>query len=247
VLAIDRGGEQLLSMVTPVDPDSVRIPQHELARPWAGVEVQAVPPALAARIGAPSQGGFRITRIYPGGPFARAGLAVGDVVTELEGTPLRAANGGDTTVFMRRIRDADPDVALPVSYMRGGRTHTVNVELADGPRGDGAMSVADIDRLGAVVRELSFFDRNRRRLNDEQHGVLVQSVERGGLAGLAHLAENDLILRVGNRDVADIPAFRAALEAALADEAQTPVFLVLRGNETRLLFLDRAWLAEPRG
>ena len=245
VLSVDRGGEQLLTLVTPEDPDSVRTPQHELPRPWSGVEVQVLAPALASRVGAPQQGGFRITRVYPGGPFARAGLVVGDVVTEVDGQPLRAAGAGDTTVFQRRIRDADPDVALPVTYMRDGRTLTARVQLADGPRAESAMSVADIDRLGAVVRELSFFDRNRRRLNDEQRGVLVQSVERGGLAGLAHLAEDDLILRVGERDVTDIAAFREAFEAALADETRTPVFLVLRGTETRLLFLDRAWLAEP--
>lgn len=242
-LALDRNGETLLAVLTPVEPDTLRTPQPELPKPWAGAEVQAITPSLASLLGlgaAAARGGYRVTRIYPGGPFARAGIAVGDLVIALEGKEVKPFGDGDVVSFQRRVRDAEPGRPFAVRTVRDGKVRDVAVALIDGPATPSAMAVADIARFGLAVRELSFFDRTARRLAPDVQGVIVQSVESGGLAGLAHLADDDLILRIGERDIDGLASVREALNA----DDVTPSFLVLRGTETRLLFLDRAWIEE---
>jgi len=106
------------------------------------------------------------------------------------------------------------------------------------------MASAEIDGFGLRVRELSFFDRLDRRLPEDLAGLLVESVEPGGLAGLAHVARNDILLAVDGNPVGDLDALRAALTTAQRGAAPSIVFTVRRDRDTRLLFLERDWLME---
>ena len=101
--------------------------------------------------------------------------------------------------------------------------------------------------LRAQLRELGFYDRVARRLPADQRGVLVDGVESGGPAGLAHLQGGDLIIRLGDHEVADLDGLGKALEAALAEGNGRVIPLqVIRGAETRILYLERYWLTETR-
>ena len=56
-------------------------------------------------------------------------------------------------------------------------------------------------RLRAQLRELGFYDRVTAKLADATHGVIVDGVESGGAAGLAHLRRGDVIVRLGGRNI----------------------------------------------
>lgn len=241
---IDRGGAVLVAAVTPLRCESTTRPQPELAKPWAGVEVQPVTATLARLLGIGNHAGFRVTRVYEGGPYARAGGEVGDIVIRIAGRELPEPNDNDTSAFEQRVRNADPEQPLALAVLRAGRELVLKLALVDAPLARAAMPVAEIERFGIRVRELSLFDRVERRLEALDLGVLVETVENGGLGGLAHLASGDIVLEIDATPVRDIAGLRAALQAAAEGTGTSIALTVRRGAETRLLFLDRAWLGQ---
>lgn len=244
LLEVDRQGATLVAALVPAPCERVREPQAELPKPWAGVMVQPVGAGLARLLGAPDRIGYRVTRVIPGTPYARAGGRVGDLVVAVDGEPVPVVNATDTTPFEQRIRNADDGEPLVLTVFRDGRERRLRLELDVAPEPDSAMASAEIDGFGLRVRELSFFDRLGRRLPEDLAGVLVESVEPGGLAGLAHVARNDILLAVDGNPVGDLDALRAALAAAQRGAAPSIVFTVRRDRDTRLLFLERDWLME---
>jgi serine protease Do len=244
LLEVDRQGATLVAALVPAPCERVREPQAELPKPWAGVMVQPVGAGLARLLGAPDRIGYRVTRVIPDTPFARAGGRVGDLVVAVDGEPVPVVNATDTTPFEQRIRNADDGEPLEFTVFRDGRERRLRLGLDVAPEPDSAMASAEIDGFGLRVRELSFFDRLNRRLPEDLAGVLVESVEPGGLAGLAHVARNDILLAVDGSPVADLDALRVALAAAQRGTAPSIVFTVRRDRDTRLLFLERDWLME---
>jgi S1-C subfamily serine protease len=68
-------------------------------------------------------------------------------------------------------------------------------------------------------------------------------VEGGGAAGLAHLKRGDVVVRLGGTAVSDPTELSRALETALAAPGDDLIPLhVVRGNQTRILYLERYWL-----
>jgi len=81
------------------------------------------------------------------------------------------------------------------------------------------------------------------KLAADRKGVFIDGVESGGAAGLAHLKRGDVITRLGDEPVSTPTGLSKALEAALAapDTGVIPL-QVIRGNQTRILYLERYWL-----
>ena len=72
----------------------------------------------------------------------------------------------------------------------------------------------------------------------------MDSVQRGGPAGLAHLRAGDIVVSLGGRATANLDEFSAAFEVALKSSTPAIPIHVVRGSEVRILFLDRSWLSE---
>ena len=73
---------------------------------------------------------------------------------------------------------------------------------------------------------------------------MIEQVQSGSPAGLAHLQVGDAVFALGGERVPDVAAFRAAFERALKSEAKNMAFEIQRGAESRLLFLDKSWLPD---
>ncbi|KAA2286137.1 PDZ domain-containing protein [Arenimonas fontis] len=246
VVEFHRGAERRLTALVPVYGDRVRTPLPELPKAWAGVEVQAVTGSLARELGLPGPG-YRVTRIYPGSPLGQAGARVGDLLNALEGQPLLPANDNNADGFHQRVRE------LPIGHrarflaLREGRERHLEADLAAAPADASALRTLSQSLLRAQLRELGFYDRVARQLPATQAGVLVDGVESGGPAGLAHLKTGDLIVHLGDQPVRDLDGLAAALDAALGEGNGRVIPLqVIRGAETRILYLERYWLTETR-
>ena len=78
-----------------------------------------------------------------------------------------------------------------------------------------------------------------------QRGVVVDGVEAGGPAGLAHLQGGDVIISLAERRGETGEVVDRALEAALANGNGSVIPVqVIRGQEIRILYLERYWLTE---
>jgi putative serine protease PepD len=88
-------------------------------RAWLGVQTTQAPGAgLGAQIGS----------TVNGGPAQRAGLRTGDVVTEIDGRPIRDSSSLSTVVNAKR-----PGDHIRLRVQRGGRDMTIDVELRKRP------------------------------------------------------------------------------------------------------------------
>jgi S1-C subfamily serine protease len=242
VVEFESSGEQRLAALTPVFGDQAHNPLPELAKAWVGVDVQPVTGSLAKDLGLASPG-FRITRIYPGSPLAAAGAQVGDLLTAIDGEPLKPANDTSAEGFDQRVRDLEPEAHARFSAQRGGQAREFDVALADSPVETSGLRTLAVTRLRAQLRELGFYDRVAAKLPRDSKGVIVDGVESGGAAGLAHLRRSDVIVSIGARAVETPAQLSQALDAELAESGDELIPLqVIRGGDTKILYLERYWL-----
>ena len=98
-----------------------------VVRGWIGVESTALTPELAENLGAASAQGVIITGVLNGGPAARAGMRPGDVVTLINGRPVR------TVAELRAgITALRPGTAATFTALRQGQN--VEMQLVPGQR-----------------------------------------------------------------------------------------------------------------
>ena len=105
------------------------IQQGFVARPYLGVNWQAITPALAKQYNLGSQNGILVTDLASGGPAAKAGVKSGDVITAI----------GDITIepsrpFINALLQYKPGQQITVTLVRQGKTMNVNVTLAERPK-----------------------------------------------------------------------------------------------------------------
>jgi serine protease Do len=242
VVRVEVNGEQRLSLVKPVFGDQSRDPLPELPQAWVGVEVQPFTGSLAKDIGLPNAG-FRISRIYPGSPLGKAGAKVGDLLVAMEGRPHKPSNDISAEDFDQQVHDLTVGTQAKFSAVREGKPVEFAIDVQPSPVDTSGLRTLALDRLRAQLRELGFYDRVALKLPTDRAGVFIDGVESGGAAGLAHLKRGDVIVSLGERAVADPGELSAALENALAAPGTGLIPLqVIRGNQTRILYLERYWL-----
>lgn len=248
LIAFDRQGKNLVTVLEP-RPDTDAERPLELPKAWIGIATQPVVPSLAALLGAPDSTGYRITRVYPGTEAAAAGLEVGDVVTALDGEPLEPRGVEDAGLLARRVRRMSIGGEAVLTVARGGEAREVAVTLErTRPGPEEARRLRDPD-FELTVREVTFFDRDAQRWDDDVRGVLVEQVEPAGWAGLAGVRPGDLVQRFGGRAVGGLDDLSAALETAVEARDERVEMVVLRGARTHFLYLEPEWspLAEDGG
>ena len=98
-----------------------------VVRGWIGVESTALTPELAENLGAASAQGAIITGVLNGGPAARAGMRPGDVVTRINGRPIRTV--AELRASITALR---PGTAATFTALRQGQN--VEMQLVPGQR-----------------------------------------------------------------------------------------------------------------
>jgi serine protease Do len=240
VFGLERSGRSLLALLDAKPGEDKTNKLRELPKPWVGIDTQPISATTARSIGGPTGGGYRVTRVFPG-PAQKAGVQVGDLITALAGEVIPVSGDTDDQALQQRIRDALVDEPLRLDIWRAGKAIQLDVVPGVAPDARIAQSTLQIEWLDLGVRSLGFYDRIERRLKKSDHGVVVEHVETGGLAGLANLKPGDVILKVNGRGVANLDDFKALVRRDLRPTDQNMSFLVLRAARTRLLFLDLGW------
>ncbi len=98
------------------------------AKPWLGLGVQHVDADLARAFGLDRARGALVSRLVPGGPAARAGLEVGDVVVGFAGRPVADPQG-----LITIVQQAPLDRPLPIRLLRDGEEHALHIRPAPSP------------------------------------------------------------------------------------------------------------------
>jgi serine protease Do len=232
---VRRNGEELSSVVElRVVPERNITPQVRKA--WLGAASQPLTQKLATQLGIKSEGGARLTRIYPKTQAEAAGLRVGDVILALDGIEVTARRAEDTDVLARQIRQYKAGTQSVITLWRDGQKLDLPVVLEVQPTPATEMPWWEDLQLEFAVRELAFHDRVRLQLPPEIVGVLVESAVPAGWANLAGLHGDDLILKADGKTVATVTELQRARDEAVSQNHEWFVLLVQRRGQT--LFVE---------
>jgi serine protease Do len=234
------GGYMGLSFAIPIEvamdvADQLKT-KGRVSRGWLGVLIQDVTLDLAESFGMRQPRGALVAKVLPDSPAQAAGIRVGDVIVGFNGREVINSANLPPVVGSSKV-----GVKIPVEIIRDGRKQHIDVTLGELPDDD---TVAGIDRpvvqktnrLGMTVKDLTAEQKAELEL---QGGVLVKQVV-AGAASQAGIRQDDIILRVDNKDVDDVRGFNKLVAglpggksvAFLVQRAGSPTFLAVKVPET---------------
>lgn len=221
-------------------------PAPEASHPWLAVDTQVLSKKLATALGLKGKKGVRISEVYPDSDAAAAGFLVGDILTQIDGTPIEASETHDSRVFDEMIRAYKVGSKAVFTVYRGTNKIEVTATLNAAPAPETDLKEIEDAVLEFKGRDVSYFDRVRHRWSKDQGGALVTYVERGGWAYMAGLSSGDLVLEVDGHAVATAGELDAQLKALHDKQAKHMAFLVRRGIHTRFIELEPKHRAESK-
>ncbi|MBU6198805.1 MAG: Do family serine endopeptidase [Xanthomonadaceae bacterium] len=166
-----------------------------------GISAQDITPDIAAALGVNAGSGALITRVRGGSPAAAAGIAPGDVVTAVDGKPVRSA--GD---LMNEQGILPVGSKVQLDLLRDGKALRAETRLDADKLASTEGGKVDARLRGAQLSEV---DPNARR--DGLAGVRVDRVAGGSRAQDNGLRPGDLIVGVDQVDVAGLDDLRGLL------------------------------------
>ncbi len=240
LIEFERDGKSHLTLVKP-KLDENEDPPRDVRKAWVGIATQPIVKKLAKKLGHPDQPGWRITRVYPRSTAAETDLKIGDIVVGLNGEALRLKGVQDAGLLSRKIKKLDIGDDATLTVLRGGTTQDVSVRLEKSHYSRTEARRVENREFEMTVRNVTFFDRDANQWGPDVKGVLIESVESGGWAGLGGLRSGDLIQRVDDTVIRGRKSFRRAMEKVTEAKAERVVFVVLRGIQTRFQFAEPEW------
>ena len=217
-------------------------PTEEERAPWLGVETQSLLPKIAAPLGF-DEGtkGVLVTRVLPGSPAARAGMALFDAILAIDDEPFDAPKKAQNRLFRSRIGERKPGDRVRLAVVRDGAELDVEVVLDATPPEAAAAEVFESAAFGVSARDLVYGDRADLRLPLDAAAARVVTVTPTGFAGLGGLRAGDIVERVGDATVTGARAFVDLLEEAEAARDPELVLFVRRGRATLFVHVQPDW------
>jgi serine protease Do len=196
------------------------------------VMIKPVTPEIAKAFNLPDARGALIGEVTPEGPAARAGLAQGDVIIELNGVRV-----DDSRELRLKIGQLAPGSAIRLKLLRDGNPREVNATLGELPNekeaaSDGKPESDSPD--GLSVENLTPQIARQLGLQSNASGVVVTGVQDGSRADDAGLRRGDVIQQVNRQPVNNVAEFERAMKQAGDKSA---ALLVNRNGHTSFVAL----------
>lgn len=202
------GGSNGIGFSIPIDMAHIVMGQlianGVVERGWLGVVMGEVSRDLAASFDYRGTDGVLIDDLDPSGPAAEAGLRAGDIVSALDGKPVR-----DMAAFRNRVAQAGPGARIELSLWRNGTTASATVRLAKLPSRFGGQRTKRPGKpkpikKGPAPHGLSIAVAPRQmvsKLGIAEGAVVITAIANGSVGAAASLRTGDVVLAVGGTKV----------------------------------------------
>ncbi len=241
ILSGDSGGNQGVGFAIPIDMarqvmDQIVRSGHVI-RAWLGVTTQPVTPQNSQAFGLSGQPyGALVGDVTANSPAARAGLATGDIILEINGRRVPDSTNPNLSVAMMA-----PGTAVRFLVPRNGAEQAMPVSLGEEPAAPQSRQTAPAEPEqpaplldGVRVENLTPDIAAGLGLPPTIHGVVVAGVDSASLAAAAGLEEGDVIEQVNRTPIAGMLELRNAVRAA---GQRSIVLLVNHRGTTRFLVI----------
>jgi serine protease Do len=216
----------------------------EASKAWLPAAMQALTPELAEALGLKGKKGVRLTEVYPDNTAAKAGLKVGDILLNFDGSAIDVSQPEDLENFTTQVRGYPVGDKVKLEVVRDGKPLTLEVELAASPPVMRQLVEYHNTQFDFRARDIAFQDRVQLDLDPDQKGALITAVERGGWAALADLRPNELVQAVDGQPIHSVADLRAQMRKVAQAKPQRVVFFVRYGIHTAFLELEPDWTAK---
>ncbi len=160
-------------------------------------------------LGLASANGATIMSVTLGGPAAKAGIKVGDIVTEFNGKPIK-----DSNTLVEMVVHTAPGTTVPLRIVRNGKPQSLNVQIEElntddeisQPQGapEAPKEQAPEPKetgFGMTVEPITPQLTRRLAVPSGQGGAIVADLDPRGAAAQGGMAPTDVILAINNTSV----------------------------------------------
>jgi len=210
------GGFMGLSFAIPIDV-AMNVAEQlkaegKVSRGWLGVVIQEVNKDLAESFGLDKPAGALVAQVLDGGPGAKGGLRVGDVILALDGQPIVVS--ADLPHLVGNLK---PGTKVQLDVVRGGERQNLALNVGALPEAGEELAAAgqeegasrSSNRLGVTVIDLT---AEQKKALELQGGALIREVQ-SGPAALIGLRPGDVITHLNNQSIDSAKTFGKVAEA----------------------------------
>jgi serine protease Do len=197
-----------------------------------GVQLQSVTPDIANSLGMKEARGAIIDEPQPDSPAAKAGMQAGDVITALNGVPVK-----DSHDLARKVGMLAPATSAKFDVVRSGQSTTVTLTLGERPSEQQAKAKqqgSSSNPAGVAHLGLSLA-RAGDVAGSANTGLVVTGVEPNAPAAEAGVQTGDVILDVEGKAVTNISEVRKALSDAKAQGKHSILMRLKKADATRFV------------
>jgi serine protease Do len=207
----------------------------KVTRGWIGVQIQPVTAELAENLGLKTPDGALVSDPQANGPAVKAGILAGDVITAVNGTPVK-----DAKDLAKQIGTMAPGATVKLTVWRKSEEKSFSFALGELPNQREARAVApdstgpagsDVPRLGLTLAPAG------KVAGGGSEGVVVTNVDPNGVASEQGFKTGDVILEVAGKKVANPADVRGVLNDAQKDGKRTILMRVKSGEATKYVAL----------
>ena len=167
---------------------------------YIGIGINDVTPDEAKFFHVNNASGAVVTQVEPNSPGAKAGLKVGDVITELNGKAV--SDAGELQV---KVGEQQPGTTLHIKALRDGNSVDIPVTLEAMDKSDREKQNADAShgkpRWGLGLGDLTPDLRQQLQAGEAVQGAVIEQVMPGSPADNAGLQAGEVITEVNRQPV----------------------------------------------
>jgi serine protease Do len=238
ILSGGSGGNQGIGFAIPINLARYVMDQilkyGKVTRGWLGIGIQDVSAAVAKAYGVSPNQGAIINLVEPNGPGAKAGLQVGDVITQLNGQPVNGAND-----LKLKVGEMRPGTTVHLKVVHNGTPRDVTIALGEQPENQQRAAAPGGQQQslmqGVQVQDLTPDIRQELNVPADTKGVVVTEVAPGSPAEDAGLQRGDIIEQVNRHPVDSASQYEREVRMA---GNQSVVLLVNRGGATQFVVVQ---------
>ena len=197
----------------------------KVTRGWMGISVQDISDDIAKNLNHKNKSGALVSDVFKGDPADKAGIKVGDIITEINGKPIK-----DTHELLLTIATLQVGQKMNVKAIRDGREMTFQVTVAE--RKDNVAVAAEKSgkgqQFGIAAQDITA--EMARQLGIARNGVIVTEVQGGSPADEVGIQPQDIIVQVNRIKISSMKDFNR--EITKAAEKKSVTLLIKRGRSS---------------
>ena len=182
-----------------------------VTRGWLGVQIQPVTPDIADSLGLKAAEGALVAQPQADSPAAKGGINAGDVITAVDGQPVK-----DAHELAMKVGAMPPGGSVKIGIWRDGKDQTLTLILGELPNIRMANAeTEDYQTSGNAVAHLGLTVTPAKEVGGAgEEGVVVTDLDPNGSAADHGLEVGDVILDVGGKAVSNAGDVRKAVREA---------------------------------